>query len=96
MSETYMQYICKNPACARIFLWLDLGRWPSPQTWRYCDECEDEGLATIREKPKSKDYEARKRRMDDANIDRLAMSWGWVDEERLEDNEEDSDDFSAA
>jgi hypothetical protein len=48
-----MQYVCKNPQCKKMFLAEDVKGCVTPQTWRYCPECESNSFPVIREKPKN-------------------------------------------
>lgn len=47
-TDNYMQYVCKNPDCERMFLEKDLYRRITPETFRYCEECEKKGFPKIR------------------------------------------------
>ena len=50
----YMQYFCKNPNCGRIFIAEDFYGRMTPETFRYCDECESNGFPVIRADKKNK------------------------------------------
>lgn len=43
-----MQYICKNPECDCMFIAEDLYGRKTPETFRYCPECEKKGFTQIR------------------------------------------------
>lgn len=49
-----MQYLCKNTGCGRIFIEKDLYGRMTPETFRYCLECETFGFPVIREDKKNK------------------------------------------
>ena len=49
-----MQHICKNPECNRIFLAEDLYKRTTPETFRYCTDCEKKGFPKIRFDRKNK------------------------------------------
>lgn len=40
--RVYMQFLCKNPKCGRIFLDEDLTGSMIPQKWKYCTSCVEE------------------------------------------------------
>lgn len=48
---TYIQHICKNPECQRIFLDVDLTRASSPVKWKYCEECVNKGYKNPTKRP---------------------------------------------
>jgi len=50
----YMQFICKNQNCGRIFIAEDLYERKTPEKYRYCDECEAKGFPIIRQDKKNK------------------------------------------
>ena len=50
----YMPFFCKNPECNRIFLGEDLYKRTTPETYRYCSECEENGFPKIRFDGKNK------------------------------------------
>lgn len=60
----WMQYYCKNEKyCGAFFTWHDLAGWRSPQTWRYCHECEAKGYPVIRVKPVSEEKREKGRQL---------------------------------
>lgn len=51
--KIFMQYFCKNPNCNNIFIAEDLYGRKTPETFRYCPECEANGFPVIREDVKN-------------------------------------------
>lgn len=49
----YIQHICKNKKCDRIFLDKDLTNADAPQTWKYCPICVRLGFINPTERPKN-------------------------------------------
>jgi hypothetical protein len=50
-STIYMQYFCKARKCDNIFIAEDLYGRSTPETWRYCPNCEKKGKPKIRKDP---------------------------------------------
>lgn len=50
----YMQFICKNQDCGRMFIAEDLYERKTPEKYRYCAECEANGFPVIRQDEKNK------------------------------------------